>query len=91
MKNGDVSRRGGRYLAKVAVNEIVEGVGLRVSILEHPEQVFEEDNLARDIDGSVIMGVAGPLRQLAEERVTDDVGADEVAPPRFTDIHRLHL
>lgn len=72
-------------LTIVELDELVQRVGLRVGVLQHPEQMFEEDDLAGDVDG-VVVGVAGPLHQLPEDRVVDDVGADEVAPSGFPDV-----
>lgn len=76
--------------ASVELNELVQGLRLRIGILEHPEQVFKQDDLAGDANG-VVAGVAGPLHELAEERVVDDLRSDKVPPPRLPDVYRVEI
>ncbi|GLT56193.1 hypothetical protein SLA2020_292550 [Shorea laevis] len=76
-------------LTGVELDELLHGLRLQIGVFEHPQQVLEQDDLAGDVDGTVV--VAGPLRELAEERVVDNVGADEVPSPRFPDVDRLEV
>lgn len=75
------------YLASVELDELVERVWLGVSVLDHPEKVLEEHNLApHESDGTAVVGAAGALYEHLEQRVAGDVGADEVPPPRLADV-----
>ncbi|RAL42684.1 hypothetical protein DM860_009191 [Cuscuta australis] len=48
--------------------------------------MLEEHDLAPDRDGTVARTITGPVHELADERVPDDVGAHEVSPARLPDV-----
>lgn len=76
--------------AGVKIGEFVERLRLRIGVVEHPEQVFEQNNLARHVDAVVLFlgaAVAGPVHQLPEQRVSDNLRAHQVLPPRLPDVH----
>lgn len=79
------------HLARVEINELVQRLGLWVGVFQHPKQVFEEHNLASDVDRVIVTGVAGTLDKFPENRVVDDVGAQEVATPRLADVDRVEV
>jgi len=74
-------------LQRVVLDQIIERLRLRIGILEHPEQVFEEHHLAADDGDGGVAIVAGPLHQFSEDRIVDDLGAEEVAAARLADVH----
>jgi len=80
-------------LAGVEVDEFVERLGLWVGVVEHPEQVFEEDNLACDIDGVVLVVgvVAGPLHEFPEDGVVEDAGGDTVEAAGLADVDGVEI
>jgi len=76
--------------AGVKIGEFVERLRLRIGVVEHPEQVFEQNNLARHVDALLLLlraAVAGPVHQLPEQRVFDNLRAHQVLPPRLADVH----
>lgn len=84
--------------ASVELDELVDGPGLGVGVLEHPQQVLEQHHLAGHADGSrvVVVGGAvgpggGPLDELAEEGVAEDGGADEVAATGLADVDGVEV
>lgn len=42
--------------------------------------MFEQNHFARHVY-VIVIGIAGPLHELPEKRVVNDVGADEIATP----------
>ena len=87
-----VSRAGGRRSARVVLDELVERLRLRVGVLEHPEEVLEQHDLAAD-DGPACSadagGAAGAVDEVLEQGVADEVRGDEVAAARLADVHRV--
>jgi len=79
--------------AGVEVHEFVERLGLWVGVFEHPEQVFEEDNLACHIDGVVLVVgvVAGPLHEFPEDGVVEDAGGDPVEAAGLADVDGVEV
>lgn len=76
--------------AGVKIGEFVKRLRLRIGVVEHPEQVFEENDLARHVDAVLLLlraAVAGPVHQLPEQRVFDNLCAHQVLPPRLPDVH----
>lgn len=58
--------------------------------MEHPEQVFKQNNLARHVDAVFLLlraAVAGPVHQLPEQRVSDNLRAHQVLPPCLPDVY----
>lgn len=64
-----------RSAAGVELHQLVDGLGRRLSVLEHPEEVLKQHDLAIDDDLSTVW-VNGSLREDLEERVADEVGTD---------------
>ncbi|XP_078432912.1 uncharacterized protein LOC144704375 [Wolffia australiana] len=73
----------------VELDQFVEGLGLRVGVLDHPKEVVEEDDLAADHGGRGGRAVAAPLHQNAEERVVDEPRADQIPPPGLAHVDRV--
>ncbi|CAI0387659.1 unnamed protein product [Linum tenue] len=71
--------------AGVEIGELVDRFRQGIGVLEHPEQVLEQDDLAPHAY-VVAAAAVGALRQLPEQRVVHNVGAQEVPPPRFPDV-----
>lgn len=76
---------GEMQLAGVELDELVERFGLWIRIVEHPQEVLEEDDLAANDDGAVVAG-AGALDQGLEEGMAEHVRGDEVAAARLADV-----
>ena len=83
-------RAGGwRRSARVVLDELVEGLGLRVRVLEHPEEVLEEDDLAADDGAAGLGGAAGAVDEGLEQRVGHELLGDEVPAARPADVDRV--
>jgi hypothetical protein len=74
--------------ARVVLDELIERLRLGVGVLEHPEEVLEQHDLAAD-DGTAHAAASGAVDEVLEQRVADEFGGDEVAAARFTDVHRV--
>ena len=75
--------------ARVVLDELVEGLGLRVRVLEHPEEVLEEDDLAADDGAAGLGGAAGAVDEGLEQRVGHELLGDEVPAARPADVDRV--
>nr|GMD22280.1 cleavage stimulation factor subunit 77 isoform X1 [Ipomoea batatas] len=58
--------------------------------IANPHQVFEQHHFASDGDGLAEVA-AGALYQFLENRVVDDVEADQVLAARLTHVHRVEI
>jgi hypothetical protein len=59
-------------------------------VLQHPEEVLEEDDLAADDDGTRgTPGAAGAVDEGLEQRVAHELLRDEVPAARPADVHRV--
>ena len=82
------------FSAGVKLNEFIQRLGLWIGIFEHPKQVFEQDDFAGDVDGVNVVGIfAGgrPSDEFPEERVFNDLRADEIPAPRFSNVDRVEI
>ena len=80
---------GSQRSARVVLDELVEGLGLRVRVLEHPEEVLEEDDLAADDGAAGLGGAAGAVDEGLEQRVGHELLGDEVPAARPADVDRV--
>jgi hypothetical protein len=80
----------GALSAGVVLDELVEGLRLRVGVLQHPQQVLEKDHLAADHGAAGLSAAAGAVDEGLEQRVAHEVLVDEVPAPRLADVHRVH-
>lgn len=51
--------------------------------------MFKQDDLACHVDG--VVGVAGPLRKLSQDRVVNHVRANQVTAPRLANVHGVEV
>jgi hypothetical protein len=82
-------RGGSRRSARVVLDELVEGLRLRVRVLQHPEEVLEEDDLAADHGAAGLGGAAGAVDEGLEQRVAHELLGDEVPAARLADVDRV--
>jgi len=75
--------------ARVVVDELVEGLRLRVGVLQHPQEVLEQHDLAADDDGAWSCRSAGAVDEGLEQRVAHEVLGDEVPAARLADVDRV--
>lgn len=68
------------------MDELIEGIGLRVGVLEHPQEVLEEHHFAAD-DG--VAAAVGARNEVLEEWVVDEVAVDDITPARFSDVYGM--
>jgi hypothetical protein len=80
----------GRRSARVILDELGKRLRLRVGVLEHPEEVLEQHDLAAD-DGpaGAYAGAARAVDEVLEQGVADEVRGDEVAAARLADVDRV--
>jgi hypothetical protein len=78
-----------RRSARVVLDELVEGFRLRVRVLQHPEEVLEEDHLAADDGAAGLSGAAGAVDEALEQRVAYELLGDEVPAARLADVDRV--
>jgi|UniRef100_A0A804LVX9 hypothetical protein len=89
-------RRGARLYdsvsARVVLDELVEGLRRRVRVLQHPQQVLEQHDLAAD-DGTRRRcpgaAAADAVEEGLEQRVAHQLLGDEVPAARLADVHRV--
>jgi hypothetical protein len=84
-----VGRAGDSASAGVVLDELVEGLRLRVGVLQHPQQVLEQDHLAADHGAAGLSAAAGAVDEGLEQRVAHEVLGDEVPAARPADVDRV--
>jgi hypothetical protein len=75
--------------ARVVVDELVEGLRLRVRVLQHPQQVLEQHDLAADHHGARRRSPAAAVHEGPEQRVAHELLGDQVPAPRLAHVHRV--
>lgn len=75
--------------ASVELHKLIHGTHLRLCILKHPQQVFEQHHFASN--NHPIIAVAGLVYELLKQRVVDDFGVYEVPPSGFSDVNGVEF
>jgi len=79
--------------ARVVVDELVERLRLRARVLQHPQQVLEQHDLADDDGARHSPGgagaAAGAVDEGLEQQVAHELLGDEVTVVRLADLHRV--
>ncbi|KAK8992617.1 hypothetical protein V6N11_048692 [Hibiscus sabdariffa] len=78
--------------ASVELHQLFRGTQLSSTVLEHPKQVLEQNNLTRYFDFTIMATAAiaaGPINQLLKQRVEDYLRPYQISPPRLADMNQV--
>lgn len=82
-------------LATVIIDEFIQWFRLRISILNHPQHMLEQDNLTSHVNRIIFIiylgRIAWPIHKLLKKRMTNNFRVNKVSPPCLSHKHRAKV